>query len=191
MRRILISVLCLLPLVVSISLPAILSPENSRSAKRKLDRIGDEEMRPGTSIILTEDEINSYLRYDFADQIPAGLSEPHIRLEPDRVIGTATVDFLEWESRNGSSPGPMLAWLLRGKRPVEAVCRYVSSGGYGQADVESVKIGGVVISGPAVTFLIENLVQPRYPEAVVGRRMPLGYHLKQVRIEQGRAVIVK
>lgn len=167
-----------------------ISPESSHSARRKLQEIADGRLRSGARIVLTEDEINSYLRYDYAVEIPAGLTQPHVRLEADRVIGSATVDFLEWQAGRGSSPGPLLAWLLRGKRPVDVTCRYVSSDGFGQADVEAVSIGGVPISASAIEFLIDNLVAPRYPEAVVGRRVALGFHLKQVRIEQGRAVAI-
>lgn len=167
-----------------------LSPQASHSAKRKLDRIAGEKLPPGSTLVLTEDEINSYFRYDFAADIPKGITDPHFRLEPDRVTGTATIDFGEWRAQNGGKSGPLLGLLLRGQRPVEAVCRYTSAHGYGQADIESVSIGGVSIAGAAVTFLIQNLVQPRYPEAVVGRPAPLGYKLEQVRIEQGRAVIV-
>lgn len=164
---------------------------NSRSAKEKIGRIAEEKMPAGTTVVLTEDEINSYLRYDYADQLPAGLSDPNFRLEPDRVTGSVTVDFLEWQMQKGAQPGLLLSWLLRGKRRVEAVSRWTSANGKGQADIESVRIGAVPISSSAVTFLIENLVQPRYPDAVVGRPVSLGFHLKQVRIEQGRVMVVK
>jgi len=169
---------------------APVSVENSRSAQKKLDEIAAGHLRHGQAVVLTEDEINSYLRYDYAPEIPAGLTQPHLRFEPDRVIASATVDFLEWQAGRGRSPSPVLSFLLRGKREVEAVCRYVSSDGYGQADVESVTIGGVAVSGSAIEFLIENLVTPRYPEAVVGRRVLLGFQLQQVRIERGRAVAI-
>ena len=177
-------------LAAALAAPAI-SPEVSRSAQKKLYRVLDEQMTPGSSLVLTEDEINSLQRYDCAAEVPKGIDQPHLRLEPDRVLGSATVDFLEWRSQTGASPGMLLSWLLRGKRPVEAVCRYTSSKGYGRADVESVKISGVPISGSAVNFLIENLVTPRYPAAVVGRPTPLGFRLEQVRIEKGRAVLVR
>jgi hypothetical protein len=169
--------------------PAI-SPEKSHSAKEKLEQIAEGKLKPGMALVLSEDEINSYLRYDYASEIPAGISNPHISLEPDRVRGSAVVDFLEWGNETGTAPGPLLSWMLRGKRPVEAVCHYASSDGYGQVDVESVKIGGVSLSAAAITFLIDNLVTPRFPGAVVGRRAPLGFHLRQVRIEQGRAVFL-
>ncbi len=141
-------------------------------------------------VVLTEGEINSYLRYDYAAELPAGLTQPELRLEPDRVSGSGMVDFLEWQSANGASPGPLLARLLAGRRRVEAVCHFTSAGGYGRTDIESVRIGGVPVASGALTFLIENLVQPRYPAAVVGRSAPLGYNLHQVRIERGRAVLV-
>ena len=176
-------------LAVALGAPVI-SLESSRSAKRKLERIAEGKAPSGSSIILAEDEINSYLRYDFADDIPAGISRPHIRLEPDRVSGSAMVDFVEWKAQRGEPPGMLLSWLLRCERRVDVVCHYTSADGYGRVDVESVKISGVPISAGAVTFLIENLVQPRYPAAVVGRPAPLGYNLKQVRIDRGRAVVV-
>lgn len=169
---------------------AEVSPARSRSAGEKLDRIVAMNLPPRTTIILSEDEINSYLRYDYAPQLPPGISQPRFRLEPESVTGAAVVDFIEWQAAQGSSPGALLRWLLRGKRPVEATCRYTSSDGYGRVDVESARIGGIALSGDAVHFLIEHMVQPRYPAAVVGRREPIGYNLRQVNIGRGRAVLV-
>jgi hypothetical protein len=34
------------------------------------------------------------------------------------------------------------------------------------------------------------LVEPRYPEAVVGRPVELGYGMREVRVERGRTVVV-
>jgi hypothetical protein len=167
---------------------AVLSPANSRSAKEKFDGFVAGRVPPGTAVVFTEDEINSYLRYDYASEMPPGLSDPHIRFEPDRVVGDVLVDFVEWRSATGVQPNWLLSWLLRGKRRVDVTARFTSWEGNGQVDLESVEIEGVPISASAVRFLIENVVQPRYPEAVVGRPVPLGYRLKQVRIEPGRAV---
>jgi len=176
-------------------LPAILaapplSPENSRAAEQKFDRITGDKLSSGESLILTEDEINSYLRFDYAASLPPGIAQPGFRLLANRVQGQAVVDFLEWRAKTGSPPGPLLAWLLRGQRRVEAVSRFTSSQGHGQVDIESVRIGGVPIPASAVRYLIENLVTPRYPAVVVGRRFPLAYRLREVRIERGRAVAV-
>jgi hypothetical protein len=169
---------------------AVLSAAHSRSAKQKLERIEAGKLRPGETVVLTEDEINSYLRYDYAAEIPAGLSDPHLRGEAGRVHGDLLVDFVEWRSARGESPGPLVAWLLRGKRRVEVTARWRSGNGRGQVDIESVRIGGVPISPALVTWLIENVVQPRYPEVVVGQPVELGYSLREVRIEPGRAVLV-
>jgi len=166
-----------------------LTPEQSRSAGQKLQRIMEQKLAPGASVILSQDELNSYLRYDGASELPPGLSKPQFHLEKDRVRASAWVDFLEWKAATGSSPGPVLSWLLKGKRRVEAVCRYTSADGWGQVDIERVVIGGVPVAGSAVTFLIERMVQPSYPDAVVGRRTKLGYNLRQVRVESGRAVV--
>ena len=57
----------------------------------------------------------------------------------------------------------LLGWLLRGERQVDVVCRYTSSEGEGRVDLESVRISNVPISAGVVNFLIEEVVQPRYP----------------------------
>jgi len=169
---------------------AFLSAAQSRSAKVKLDRIADGKLAPGASVALTEEEINSYLRYDYAAEIPAGLSDPHIRMEQGRVVGDVLVDFAEWKAAKGESPGMLLGFLLRGKKRVDVVARWKSGEGRGQADIEQVKIAGTPMSAVVVTFLIENLVEPRYPEAVVGRPVELGYGMREVRVERGRTVVV-
>ena len=169
---------------------ALLSAAQSRSAKVKLDRIAEGKLARGATVVLTEDEINSYLRYDYASEIPAGLSDPHIRMEPGRVVGDVLVDFAEWKAAKGESPGMLLGFLLRGKKRVDVVAQWKSGEGRGQVDIEQVKIGGTPIAAAVVTFLIENVVEPRYPEAVVGRPVELGYGMREVRIEQGRTVVV-
>jgi len=170
---------------------AAVSLAHSRSAKSKLEQIEEGKLPPGAKVILSEDEINSYLRYDYAPEIPKGLSDPHIRLEPDRVYGDVLVDFVEWKAAQGEEPGMLLAFLLRGKKRVEVVARWRSGEGKGRADIEQVKIGGIPVSAAVVTFLIENVVQPRYPEAVVERPVELGYGLREIRVERGRAILAR
>ena len=167
-----------------------LTPEASRSAGQKFERLGGQKLPPGSQVSFSEEEINSYLRYDCAPEIPAGISQPNFRFEPDRIVVKAVVDFLEWQVERGASAGLLLRWLLRGKRPVEATARYTSADGWGRADVERARIGSLMLSGEAVHFLVEHLVRPRYPPAVVGQKHALGYNLRQVRFERGRAVLV-
>lgn len=169
---------------------AALSAAQSRSAKLKLDRISEGKLAPAARVVLTEAEINSYLRYDYAAEMPEGLSDPHLHLEPERVAGDVLVDFAEWKAARGESPGMLLGFLLRGKKRVDIAARWRSGDGAGQADIEEVRIGGVPLSPAVVTFLIENVVEPRYPDAVVGRPVGLGYGLREVRVERGRAVVV-
>ena len=83
---------------VLLAAPAI-SPENSHSAREKLERLERADAPSGTRVILTQDEINSYLRYDFAAEIPAGVTQPDVRLETDRVTGRAL-----WTSPRGKRP---------------------------------------------------------------------------------------
>ena len=77
---------------VAVSSPPALSPESSRAAKAKFERISSESMKPGETITLSEDEINSYLKYDYASEMPQGVRDLRIKLLKDRGVVHAFVD---------------------------------------------------------------------------------------------------
>src|SRR5215216_4800994 len=74
-------------------------PVSRRDAARlqaKIDRITKGSPTRGKTASMTpitEAEVNSYLRYELADRIPPGVSDPWVSiLENGRVSGRATVD---------------------------------------------------------------------------------------------------
>jgi hypothetical protein len=147
------------------------------AAKRKLDLIDSGRLRPGSRLDLTLPELNAYA----AGEAPAGVRDTRIRIPaPGQATGSATIDFLKLRRSQGAQPGWLMAKLLDGERPVSVTARLHSSGGYATVDVEQVTISGVTIDGRTLDFLIQNVLLPLYPDAVVGQPFELGHSIQSV-----------
>ena len=75
---------------------ANVSREQADSFQRKLGQIvqnGESASDRERRTLVTEGEVNSYLRYKAGDQIPVGVTEPTIGIQPEgRLNGRAIVD---------------------------------------------------------------------------------------------------
>ena len=168
---------------------AATSPEASRTARAKLIRVASKQLRAGETVTLTEDEINSFFRYDPELDIPEGVRDLEVTLEDNRCEVRARVDMSKMQSSGGGDPGLLVRMLLSGERVVRATCRYTSGQGEGLVDLESVEIDGTRISGRVLDWLISSYVAPWIPEFEPGKPMPLPHNLREIRLESGRAVL--
>jgi hypothetical protein len=147
------------------------------TAKRKLDLIDSDRLRPGSRLDLTLAELNAYA----AGEAPAGVRDTRLRIPaPGQAVGSATVDFLKLRRAQGARPGWLMSKLLDGERPVSVSARLHSSGGYATVDVDEVTISGVTIDGRTLDFLIQDILLPLYPDATVGRPFELGHRIQSV-----------
>lgn len=165
------------------------SLEQSRSAAEKLDRITLGEMNPGERITLTQDEINSFLQYDYAGLIPEGIRDLHVKLESDTGIVSGRADFSQLGAAQDAATR-MLLMMLRGEHEFVARVRYVSLSGQAQADVDSFLIDGRELKGPILDWIVQNYVATDLEGFVLGQPTALGHNLDQIRLETGQAVLV-
>jgi hypothetical protein len=70
---------------------------------------------------------------------------------------------------------------------VSVTARIRSAGGRATVDLQRVEISGVAIDGRTLDFLVENILLPLYPDAVVGRPFVLGHRIE--RLEIGPAAV--
>ncbi|MCX6552586.1 MAG: hypothetical protein NTY02_16545, partial [Acidobacteria bacterium] len=140
---------------------------------QKLSRIvlNAETLPPGdrgrARTIVTEPEVNAYLRYRAQAQLPAGVIEPYVQaVGGGRVVGVATVDLdAVRESQKRGWLDPMR--LLRGRLPVNATGILHARDGVAQFELESASAGGV----PIPKSLLQELVAyysrtPAHPEGL-------------------------
>ena len=157
------------------------------SAKRKVDSIESDRLRPGTRVTLTFPELSAWA----AREAPAGVSNPQLRASArDLATGVATVNFAKLERSAGYEPGWFLSKLLDGERPVSVTARIRSSGGRATVDLQSVAISGFTIEGSALDFLIRNFLLPLYPDAAIGRPFELGHRIDRLDVSPSAVTIL-
>jgi hypothetical protein len=142
---------------------------------------------------LTDVELNSYLRYLAADQIPVGIVEPALSaLGNGRVSGRAMVDLdaVRKQKQRG--------WLdplgyLSGRMPVTAAGRLTTRDGTGQFQLESAEISGVTVPKAVLQELLSYY--SRTPEKPDGINMDAPFELParilEIRVGAGTSTIVQ
>ena len=95
---------------------------------------------------VSEAEVNSYLKYEMATELPTGVTDPYVTIEgAGRLTGRAIVDLNRVKAERSSG-----RWLdplsyLGGKAPVAAVGVLRTSQGTARLELESTTISGVVV----------------------------------------------
>jgi hypothetical protein len=150
-------------------------------------------VRPAQTTLVTDIELNSYLRHNASDQIPVGIVEPTINaLGGGRVGGRAIVDL---DAVRKQKPR---GWLdpmgyLTGRMPLTATGMLTTKDGIGRFQLESAEISGVAIPK---TLLQELLTYySRTPENPAGINMDdpfeLPARIREIQVGQAQATVVQ
>jgi hypothetical protein len=166
------------------------SPEASRSAAQKLERISAEMLNAGETVQLSQNELNSYLKYDYAGEIPEGVRDLEVTLIKDYGIAEAIVDFEKLSAVKSSPFATFGARLFRGERKMKARCRFVSADGQGKVEVDTVELDGQPLPDFLVEFLVASTVQETLKDFEPGKPFPLENNLRQIRLESANVVVV-
>jgi hypothetical protein len=161
---------------------------DSASARRKIELIQSDRLKPGSRVELTTRELDAYV----ADQLPAGVRNPRLNVvTPGTATGSALVDFGKLRRSLGYDSGWLMSRLLDGERPVSVTARIESSGGRAKVDVRRVEISGLELDGATLDFLIRNVLLPLYPDAAVSRPFDLGYRIERLDVQpRGVGVVI-
>ena len=141
----------------------------------------------------TDDELNSYLRFQARDQIPPGMVEPTLNALGDgRVGGRVIVDLdavRKQKQRGWLDPMGYLA----GQLPVTATGVLTTKDGVGQFQLESAEISGVTVPKTLVQELLSYY--SRTPENPNGINMDdpfeLPSRIKEIRVGKSSSTIVQ
>lgn len=144
-------------------------------------------------VIITERAVNGFLQFQGADRLPAGLTDPELRMEAGgRLTVTAGVD-LDMV-REQQAPGrfnPLR--YLSGRLPLTAVGIVRSSRRMLTIEIESARIGSLSVPVILVAELVRlHTRSDQYPDGLdVTEPIPLPDGIDAVRIEQQRTVVVQ
>jgi len=174
---------------------------DSTSMRLKIERIVQAERTAvqrrapaGLTTPLTQREVNSYLRYDLAPQVPVGIAEPVITIVGEgRLLGDAVVD-LDAVSRANPPKGffdPMR--LLTGRVPLRVQGVLVTSRGTGKFSLESASLAGVPVPKSVLQTLLSHYSRSQEKPDGIGLDDPfaLPAAIREIRVEPGRAIVVQ
>ena len=116
----------------------------------------------------------------------------HVFYAPE--MNAAAVERLLLKSKLRRALGYQTGWLmsklLDGDRPVSVTARIRSAGGRATVDLQRVEISGVAIDGGTLDFLIENVLLPLYPNAVLGRPFELGHRIEKLDVRPAAVAVL-
>ena len=152
-----------------------------------------ETRRKAVRTIVTEPEINGYLRYRGKDVLPLGVVDPYVfALGGGRLSGVATVDL---DAVRLSKPRGMLdpAQLLRGRVPVTATGVLRSKAGEFRFDLESATLAGMDVPKTLLQELVSYYTKSASNPSGYSLDAPftLAGGIREITVESKRAIIVQ
>jgi hypothetical protein len=200
-RRVLTCCFCAVPLAIFVQTSgrAATGPtrEGAQSAKQKVAAIAGFAERPVSRpqlTTVTEQEVNSYLAFEVADQIPPGVVQPEVTIVGDgRLSARAVVDLDAVRRQNGQRGLFDPLNYLTGKVPVSATGVLRAANGMGQLELETAAIGPV----PVPKLVLQEIVgyysrTAEKPSGIVlDDPFNLPARIREIRVEPGQAVVVQ
>jgi hypothetical protein len=201
-RRRLVVVLSALAVVVALPLSAYqrYSKQEGDRFQSKLQRIvlfgntpAAAGRRASQNTEVTDDEVNSYLRFNARDQIPEGIVEPTLNALGDgKVSGRVIVDLdaVRKQKQRG--------WLdplsyLSGQLPLTARGTLSTKDGVGRFELESAELSGITVPKALIQELLSYY--SRTPENPNGINMDdpfeLPSRIKEIRVGKASSTIVQ
>jgi len=187
--------------VAALAAADVYTRADSTSMRQKIERIVQTERTvaqrkapAGLTTPLSQREVNSYLRYDLAPQVPVGIADPVITiLGEGRLLGEAVVD-LDAVSRANPPKGffdPMR--LLTGRLPLRVQGVLATSSGTGRFSLESASLAGVPIPKSVLQTLLSHYSRSQEKPDGIGLDDPfaLPAAIREIRVEPGRALVVQ
>lgn len=149
--------------------------------------------RAAQSTVVSDAELNSYLRFNAQDQVPVGIVEPTLNAHGDGLVsGRAIVDLdAVRKQRERGWLDPM--GYLTGRLPLTARGRLTTQNGIGRFVLETAELSGVSVPKTLVQELLS--FYSRTPEDPDGINMDdpfeLPSQIREIRVAPGTATIVQ
>jgi hypothetical protein len=174
---------------------AVISPAAAKSLQAKIRLLS--APTPGNPaslqpIVVTEAETNSYLKYNGREFLPPGVNDPEIHISPERIYGTADVDFnqLNQASKTDDWGAKTLAMAFPGKQRVSAAGTLDTGGGQGKVTIQNVRVGSFAVPDALVGLLLESYVQKRY-KIDLSKPVRLPDHVTRIALGPGNATLYR
>ena len=169
-----------------------LTPAEGQRLAETLDAIVGYSGAPGSPArtnVLTERDVNAYLRFQGADLLPPVIGEPRMRLLDDgRLTARALIDLDRLRAERPRGPLDPLRYL-GGRVEVVAVGALRASAGVGRFEIESVHVESIPV--PVVLLVEAVRAHPGSDGFDLTAPFQLPYGIRELRVEAARAIVVQ
>ncbi len=162
-------------LIFAISLYAAANPQ-AEAARAKFTSIKKDKAAPGSTIVLTSEELNAWARAELAEEPALGIREPKIGLGPGSIHVDALVDFGKLAGGKKNQDG-LLAWRLGGGRRIKLALRAEAQSGKVTVHLDLVQIAGLNLSGKVLNAAAGLLLTALSKEIVIDQPFKLGHSI--------------
>lgn len=144
-------------------------------------------------IVVTDAEINSYLKYDRPAFLPPAVNDLVIHLKPEGIYGSSKVNFDDLQAGQPASNDlgtRLMASIFRGTQRVSALAKIASSNGTGKLTIQDVHVGSLVLSDWLVNWLLQTYVESQY-KVNLNKPFLLPPQVSRIDFAPGKAIFVR
>jgi hypothetical protein len=176
---------------------ANVSKEQADAFQRKLALIvqqAESKTDGGRQTVLTEGEVNSYLRFRAGDQLPVGVTDPSVGIQSQgRLNGRAVVDLDAVRRKKGTGGWFDPTSYLTGRLPVTAAGILKTHDGKGRFELTSAEVSGIPIPKTFLQELVSYYTRTdENPGGInIDQVFDLPVEIRRIDVEEGRAVVVQ
>jgi hypothetical protein len=160
-------------------------------ANQKVDSIANDTAPSGSTITLSNEEVNALLigrlREDGIEG--TGVKNAKIVLGEDTGSWSGIVDFAKLPQLESLRNNFLLSSLMKEAKPVSASMTMTSAAGKATLDVTQVTIGETKFQGSTLGFLVKQLVLKDYPEAKLGEPFDLEHNVNSIKLRSSGITI--
>lgn len=143
---------------------------------------------------VTQNEVNAYLAYDAAPDLPPGVVNPSITIAGGgRLSGSAIVDLDAVRKANPSAGMLDPTSYLTGRLPITATGVLTTTNGTGRFQLESAAIGSVPVPKVVLQQIVGYYTRtPDHPGGIgLDDPFALPVRIREIQVQPGQAIIVQ
>jgi len=165
------------------------SPRAAQSLQEKVDAVKAAEPsadKPHTaqSIEVHENELESYVLYSLAEDIPAKVDSIHVKLDTGSISADTQLSF----KANGTG-NPIVDALLGGTHNLFIKGKLSGEERSGKFELQEVRIDNIPVPKVFIQTIFDKYVKPKYPDADIKAPFDLPWGIRSIDIQQGQAKI--
>lgn len=144
--------------------------------------------------VVTEGEVNSYLRFKAGSQLPTGVTDPSVGiLGEGKLNGRAVVDLDVIRQKKGTGGWFDPVSYLTGRLPVTASGTLYTQDGKGRFELASAEVSGLPIPKTFLQELVYYYTRtPDNPNGInIDQPFELPAEIQRIDVEKGRATVIQ